>query len=103
MIPAQFSLGLHTTLVAMSNMYLTLTEVSFRGLLHNTASDALSMHLAGEWSSPDVHSRPPPLAGFTLTKISDYQAILLGGYSSGDLRNPHVYTLHLDTIVNVNL
>ena len=36
--------------------------------------------LSGTWSTPTVTGeRPPPLGGFTLTRIGDNQAVLFGG------------------------
>ena len=66
--------------------------------------------LAGVWCSPTVSgTRPPPCAGFTLTAIDNYRAIMFGGLDGQQwsmqkgLKVKQTYLINFETIVyNIN-
>jgi len=54
----------------------------------------------GLWSSPSIKgTRPPPCAGFSLTKTGEDKAVMFGGLTpSGD--SSEAYVLQLPTMVS---
>ena len=52
--------------------------------------------VTGEWSSPAVTgTRPPPLSGFSFTKVDSRRAVVYGGWI-GRAVNGDAYVLELD-------
>ena len=63
----------------------------------------LCLSCAGVWSSPPTTgTRPPPCAGFSLTKVVHNRAILFGGRSSTGRYND-VYIIDLQAMVSVHV
>lgn len=53
----------------------------------------------GIWSSPELNGSPPPCAGFTLTGIDDYHAILYGGYQANHENVTDAYIIDFKKMV----
>ena len=52
--------------------------------------------VTGEWSSPAVTgTKPPPLDGFSFTKVDSRRVVLYGGWT-GRTANDDAYVLELD-------
>ena len=52
--------------------------------------------VTGEWSSPAVTgTKPPPLAGFSFTKVDSRRAVVYGGMVDLDISDD-AYVLELD-------
>lgn len=53
----------------------------------------LSYFLSGEWSSPTViGTPPPPLYGFSFTRMDEGKVVMFGGYNSAsDVFSADVY------------
>ena len=48
----------------------------------------------GEWITPTVNGdRPPPIEAFTLTSVTNNNAVLLGGYTTNGMSN-NVYIIN---------
>ena len=65
--------------------------------VHNTVLSCMFLStVTGEWSSPAVTgTKPPPLAGFSFTKVDSRRAAVYGGYT-GVEANGDAYVLELN-------
>ena len=64
--------------------------------MHN-CTDIIIFNVLGEWISLTVTGdRPPPIAKFTLTSITDTTAILFGGCTSNENNSNDVYKFIFD-------
>lgn len=64
----------------------------------------IEMIAIDEWGIPVVQGDyPPPCSGFTLTSLSDSQAIMFGGYHSakGKVNTVYIAELTKDIVVSV--
>ena len=62
------------------------------------------LYVSGEWSSPAVTgTTPPPLEGFSFTKVDHRRAVVYGGTTRGIQALGDAYVLQLDTWVCASL
>lgn len=83
----------------MKQMCLILRQVGFQLYESYTISNL------GEWLTPKiVGDRPPPCAGFTLTKLAPNTALLHGGFepvSGGCLPDSYIVEMDKNTMVSI--
>ena len=66
---------------------------------HNAYTEVEYLYVSGKWSLPAVTgTTPPPLEGFSFTKVDHRRAVVYGGRTDGAV-NCHAYVLELDNWV----
>ena len=63
------------------------------------------LHFIAQWTVPSTTGDiPPPLAGFSFTKISSEKGAMLGGYGpEGDSGGLRVATVSRDSVVSMSI
>ena len=71
---------------------------------HNAYTEVEYLYVSGKWSLPAVTgTTPPPLEGFSFTKVDHRRAVVYGGTTRGIQALGDAYVLQLDTWVCVSL
>ena len=70
---------------------------------HNAYTEVEYLYVSGKWSLPAVTgTTPPPLEGFSFTKVDHRRAVVYGGTTRGIQALGDAYVLQLDTWVCVS-